>query len=250
VQDNAPTGKRLVDLTWPEVAALVRPVLVVPTGSCEQHGPHLPFDTDTRIAVATADAVVARLDARSMGGSAGEIPATATMVVAPPLAVGASGEHDGFPGTLSIGTDAFANSVIELVRSADAFVGVIVINGHGGNVDALRTASAQSIADGRRVEVLHCSLPGGEPHAGVGETSVMLHLHPDAVRMDLAEAGELRPWSEIGDIAVRDGFAALAPNGVLGDPRPATADRGMIWFEELVERIGGRIAEVLQQWGT
>lgn len=240
--------KRLVDLTWPEVASLARPVLVVPTGSCEQHGPHLPFDTDTRIAVATVDAVVARLDARSIGVRLGEVRPHATMVVAPPLAVGASGEHDGFPGTLSIGTDAFANSVIELVRSADAFAGVIVINGHGGNVDALRTARAQSLADGRRVEVFHCSLPGGEPHAGVGETSVMLHVHPEMVRMDLAEPGELRPWSEIGEIAVRDGFAALSPNGVFGDPRPATASRGAIWFEDLVDRISGRIAEVLQQW--
>lgn len=245
MQGNAPTVKRLVDLTWPEVAALVRPVLVVPTGSCEQHGPHLPFDTDTRIAVATADAVVAWFECQSV-----RVTAPATLVVTPPMTVGASGEHDGFPGTLSIGTLAFADSVIELVRSADAFVGVVIINGHGGNVDALRTASAQSTADGRRVEVVHCSLPGGEPHAGVGETSVMLHLHPDAVRMDLAEAGEQRSWSEIGDVAVRDGFAALAPNGVLGDPRQATAERGAVWFEELVERIGVHVAEVLQQWAT
>src|ERR1700761_7310718 len=92
------------------------PSIMVPLGSVEQHGPHLPLDTDTRIAGAVAAEVTRRID-----GTLG-----------PPLAYGASGEHAGFAGTLSMGLDALELVVLELIRSADHFAGVIVVNGHGG----------------------------------------------------------------------------------------------------------------------
>ena len=92
-------------------------VLLLPLGSTEQHGPHLPLDTDTVIAVAVA------------AGAAQRDPAA---VVAPPLAIGAAGEHAGFAGTLSIGTDVLAAVLVEIVRTAGReFAGVLVVNAHG-----------------------------------------------------------------------------------------------------------------------
>ena len=113
----------LGESTWPEVADRGPSVLAVPLGSVEQHGPHLPLDTDTRIAVALVAALAA---------------ARPDVVAAPPLAYGASGEHAGFPGTLSIGTEALTTVLVELGRSADAFAGVVFVNGHGGNLEAVR----------------------------------------------------------------------------------------------------------------
>src|ERR1019366_3276731 len=102
---------------WPQVDQSDRRLLIVPIGSLEQHGPHLPLDTDARIASAVAGAVHA------------ELP---EMGLAPCIPIGASGEHAGFPGTLSIGTDALALMVVELVRHASLFwKHVLVINGHG-----------------------------------------------------------------------------------------------------------------------
>ena len=118
--------KQLADLSWPNVPD--RPLVLVPIGSIEQHGPHLPFDTDTVIAAAAADACVARL----IDVIDNEV------VIAPPITYGASGEHQLFPGTISIGHDALRIMLIELVRSLSYWAGRIVfVNGHGGNVPTI-----------------------------------------------------------------------------------------------------------------
>ena len=102
---------------WPEVEAGPRRLLVVPLGSLEQHGPHLPMDTDTRIAVAVAS--------RACAGRAG-------VGLAPPVAIGASGEHADFPGTLSIGTAALSMLLTELGRHASLhWPAMLLVNGHG-----------------------------------------------------------------------------------------------------------------------
>src|SRR5271163_2828984 len=97
------SGFRLASARWPEVETQARRLLVVPVGSLEQHGPHLPLDTDTRIAVAVAR--------RACAGRAG-------VALAPAFSVGASGEHADFPGTLSIGTEALTACLTELGRHA------------------------------------------------------------------------------------------------------------------------------------
>ena len=99
---------------------------VVPVGSLEQHGPHLPLDTDTRIAVAVAR--------RACAGRAG-------VALAPAFGVGASGEHADFPGTLSIGTEVLTACLIELGRHASLhWAAVLLVNGHGGNAAAVEAA--------------------------------------------------------------------------------------------------------------
>ena len=156
-------------------------MLCIPVGSCEQHGPHLPLATDTIIAEALAAGLAARR------------PNT---VVGPSLTVTASGEHAGFPGTLSIGTEATATVIVELVRSADWAAGVVLVNGHGGNRDAVARAAATSADDGRSVLPWWPRIPGGDAHAGRTETSLLLALRPDLVRLDRAAAGETAPLAD------------------------------------------------------
>ena len=218
---------RLADATWSEVAVGGAAHLVVPLGSCEQHGPHLPLDVDTRIAEAVARRLVGRRDDLTLG---------------PTISVGASGEHSGFPGTLSIGSEVLELVVIELARSADHFASVVVVNGHGGNVDALVRAARVLESDGRRFCHLNCHVPGSDPHAGWGETSILLHLAPEVVRMERAEIGVMKPWSEIGGRVVAEGFAAVSPNGVLGDPTRAAAADGERLLAELVDRLSLEMA--------
>lgn len=225
----------LGSLTWPEVDAAVA-LLFVPLGSVEQHGPHLPLDTDTRVAVAVANEV------------ATELRDVAEIVVAPALAYGASGEHAGFAGTLSLGQDAFGAAVIEIVRSADHFSGVVLVNGHGGNTAAASRAAALARREGRRVVMVSCGVAGGDAHAGRTETSLLLHLEPTVVRIDRAEVGDVRPWAELREEVMAAGVAAVSPNGVLGDPRGATAAEGAALFERICRRITDALRSELAEW--
>ncbi len=194
--------------------------LLLPVGATEQHGPHLPLDTDTRIAVAIAVAVAARLD---------------ETVTGPPIAIGASGEHAGFPGTLSIGTRVLADVLVELVRTAGPeFVRVVAINAHGGNAYALRAATATCASEGRSLEVWSVRLPGADAHAGRTETSLLLHLAPELVHLELAVAGNVDPLDELLPELIESGVRGVSPTGVLGDPAGASAHEGRALFDALV----------------
>ncbi|MEO1064495.1 MAG: mycofactocin biosynthesis peptidyl-dipeptidase MftE [Actinomycetota bacterium] len=201
----------LASRAWTDVADRSY-VLLVPLGSTEQHGPHLPLDTDTRIAVAVATEVASRLE---------------DVVVAPALPFGASGEHAGFPGTISIGTEALHLVLVELVRSLGSEVDrTVLVNGHGGNVEAIGTAVDLLRTEGRTVEAWSPRVAGGDAHAGETETSLLLALDPSAVRLDRAEAGNVTPLASLLPELRRGGVAAVSPNGVLGDPSTASAERG------------------------
>lgn len=215
---------RLGPNTWTD---LDEPIVVVPVGACEQHGPHLPLETDTVIACALADDLSARRD---------------DCLVAPPLTITASGEHQGFPGTLSIGTDAMRAVVIEIVRSATWAAGVVFVNGHGGNHEAMRQATNVFEHERRNVLVWWPRIEGGDLHAGRTETSLMLALAADHVRVDRAAGGPLPGLDELR----RRGVRALSENGVLGDPDGATADEGAAIFADLA----GQLADAVARWST
>jgi mycofactocin precursor peptide peptidase len=218
---------------WPTVEKNLRQLLVVPVGSLEQHGPHLPLDTDTRIAVA-----VARRACRRRTGVA----------LAPALPVGASGEHAAFPGTLSIGAEALTTCLIELGRHASLhWPALLLVNGHGGNVTAVEAAVGRLRYEGRACLAWHAAPPEGDAHAGRSETSVMLALAPGAVRLDAAERGDVRPLGEILPLLRERGVRAVSANGVLGDPAGASAAEGERLLARLVDSLSAAIEQFLGQ---
>jgi creatinine amidohydrolase len=220
----------LAALAWPEVAGrAAATVLALPVGATEQHGPHLPLATDTEIAVALA---------RRLAECRPDV------VVAPALAYGSSGEHAGFAGTLSVGAEVVELTLVELIRSADAFAGVVVISTHGGNAEPVRRAVQRLTAESRRVQLWSPS--SGDPtdaHAGFTETSVLLAARPEVVQPGRAEPGVQRPLEELMPVLRRNGVAGVSPNGVLGDPTGASARAGerllAEWTRQLVDKLAG-----------
>lgn len=225
MHDAAELGAR----TWTEIPSadaevdITGPLVVVPVGSCEQHGPHLPLHTDAIVATALARELAAHRD---------------DCLVAPALTITASGEHQGFPGTLSIGTDAMVDVVVQLVRSADWAAGVVFVHGHGGNTTAMARAGEVFAHERRAVLSWWARVPGGDLHAGRTETSLLLALAPDEVRIDAARSGSTPTMAEL----VRHGVRHLSPNGVLGDPTGATADEGRRLFLQLAEQLTAAVA--------
>jgi mycofactocin precursor peptide peptidase len=206
-------SERLVDATWPDVEAEVASTLLVPLGATEQHGPHLPLGTDTAIAVALAEA------------GARNIPGT---VVAPPLAYGSSGEHQDFPGTLSIGAAATELVLLELARSAtETFDRILFVNAHGGNAGPLTAAVTRLRREGRDVRAWSPRF-GGDAHAGRTETSLMLAIAPCGVHADRSAPGNAEPLVELIERLRGEGVRAVAPDGVLGDPTGADAAEGRV----------------------
>ncbi|MCE9620773.1 MAG: mycofactocin biosynthesis peptidyl-dipeptidase MftE [Actinomycetia bacterium] len=224
--------RRLGEGTWTDHwKPTRRPLLVVPVGSCEQHGPHLPLDTDTRIASALANSLVNKYD-------------NGELLLCPALAISASAEHASFPGTLSLGAAVFEQVIIELVRSADWAAGVVLVNGHGGNRIPVDRAVRQLHTEQRRVLAWWPQIPDGDAHAGHTETSMMLAISPELVRMDDAEAGCMDPLSELIDTMRTSGVGAVSPNGVLGDPRMAIASHG----RSLLTRLSIDLLSAVDEW--
>lgn len=217
----------LADATWTEVPR--RPVVLVPLGSTEQHGPHLSFATDTVIAAAVAHAAAPRIE-----GILGQ-----PVLVAPALPYGASGEHQGFPGTVSIGHDALRLVLIEMIRSLATWADrIVLVNGHGGNLATVTAAVRQMLDEQHQVSAVMCALETpSDAHAGHDETSVMLHLAASAVDMSRAVAGNTDPLPAILPDLVAAGVCPVSPNGILGDPTRATAEDGGDLFEQLVDRL-------------
>ncbi|MEU5599794.1 mycofactocin biosynthesis peptidyl-dipeptidase MftE [Streptomyces sp. NPDC020298] len=222
--------RRLAELAWTEVAAVAAGgVLTVPVGSTEQHGPHLPCTVDTDIAVALAERLAGVRE---------------WVVLAPPVAYGSSGEHAGFPGTLSVGRAAVELLLTELGRSADAFAAVAFVSAHGGNAVPVRRAVARLRAEGRTA---HFWEPSGDPadsHAGRDETSAMLALRPATVHRERAEPGDTRPLSVLIPRLRQGGLRAVTANGVLGDPTDADADRG----RALLDRWTAALLAASENW--
>ncbi|MEI6699246.1 MAG: mycofactocin biosynthesis peptidyl-dipeptidase MftE [Mycobacteriaceae bacterium] len=205
--------------------------LIVPVGSTEQHGPHLPLDTDTRIAAAVAAAVALELDRN--------------FLVAPAISYGASGEHQSFAGTISIGTEVLNSVLIEYGRSACDWVRRLVfVNGHGGNLDALRSSVRLLRTEDRDVTWYSCSVAGADAHAGHMETSVLLHLSPEVVLIQELAPGNTEPLADLMPRLRDGGVAAVSESGVLGDPTTATASAGERIFSAMVADCGARV----QRW--
>ncbi len=249
---------RLALLSWSEVAELDRDrtVAVLPTAAVEQHGPHLPLDTDTFLCTRVVEEAADRAQPRG------------PVLVAPTLAFGSSGHHMAFAGTLTLTAGTFLAVVGDLCGNLaqHGFWRLLVVNGHGGNSALVREAVQQlairtpvlaaaadywALAEDTTSKVRD-SPPGGMAHACEFETSLMLHLRPESVRRELVrrEIPEPRFASERLDLMssarVTAGWRTdeLSSSGVLGAPDLASAEKGERLFEACVEGLSQLIGEL------
>ena len=251
---------RLEEMSWREVrgAKVARKVVVLPLGSFEQHGPHLPFTTDTDIVTG-----IARALERKRPGK---------ILLLPTLWVGHSTHHLAFPGTLSAHQMPYIQLLVELCGCVAGMGArkVFLLNGHGGNDVPARAAlrELKSRVPGVRfvfasywslateaIKAVRESGPGGVGHACELETSLMLHLHPDRVDMGLAKRGGPRrrdPYRLVDMQRARpvyfvEEFHEMSESGVIGDPRLATAAKGKRFFEGIVAGVLAFV-EAFSKW--
>jgi creatinine amidohydrolase len=244
---------RYEELSQLQVDALDRAktVLVIPLGSVEQHGHHMPLGTDTMLAHALSLAA-----AEQSGGR---------VVVLPPPWYGFSAHHMKFPGSITLSHTTLMAVVEDIVASlkVHGFTRVLLINGHGGNggvVDVLASVlghkhygkmriagltyfalAAQAIARLRRSE------PGGMGHACEFETAMIMHIRPDLVAADKARTIYPDPGSpylstdllRAGAVKTYLDFKDLSPHGTLGDPSLASPEKGAEFFAAVVAELVG-----------
>ncbi len=233
-------------MTWPEVAEAVKSgatTVILPLGATEQHGPHLPLATDTIRAAAMADLLAERLP-----GS----------LVAPTLPFGCSDEHAGFAGLIGLDHETLARVVLDIARRLAGW-GVrrlVILSAHGGNGEALENAlmllrrelpdleartngNLETIApvllEVARRDGISASDMG--LHAGESETSEMLRLRPDLVRLDDSAPGFTGDMEAVPDELREGGLQAVTETGVLGDPTRAEAERGARYLDAIAEDL-------------
>jgi creatinine amidohydrolase len=205
-------------------------IAVLPVGSFEQHGDHLPLTTDTVIACLIAARLAETYD----------------LLLLPPITISCSHEHEGFPGTVSISAGTLI-SVIDDIRASLArsrITKLILVNGHGGNY-VLSNITQQANVQGGHVVLFpgrddwnsardHAGMTTAghdDMHGGEMETSILLHAHPELVRDTYTGAdheASNRPHLLI------TGISAYSTSGIIGRPSLATADRGKVALASLV----------------
>jgi creatinine amidohydrolase len=236
---------------WPEVEAIKDKVIVVPLGSLEQHGHHMPMLTDSMIAT--------EIVARSESQLADEA------VFLPVLWVGASDHHLGFPGTISLNNAVYVEVLEDILESliGAGYRKIFLLNAHGGNITPGRMATLQvqlrhpelvdlviafsswwSLAD-KEIAAINLLEQKIVTHACELETSMILQLRPELVDMDLA-AGSRIPFesafytpdfSAFSRVDVPRAFHRLSVTGAFGNPAVATAEKGELLFQIAVEQV-------------
>ncbi len=222
---------------WPEIDGAIGLIAVLPVGALEQHGPHLPLDTDTVLATG-----VARRIAAEIGGW-----------LLPAIGYGEAWSAEAWPGTISLSADTLRLTIEDIARGVQRIgaVGLVTVNGHFGNRAPISSATLP-------LPALHLDYPGLEDaaaeycssrpaaptfyHADEVETSMMLALAPEAVRMDraIAEYPTFPPDFGTRPIQLR----SFNSSGVFGDPRGATAATG----EKIIARIVAESVREITAW--
>jgi creatinine amidohydrolase len=235
----------LEELGWPDVAEYLtrddRLILVM--GSTEQHGRHMTFASD----VWQPWEIARRLSDRT------------GVLLAPPVNYGMSLHHLGFPGSLSLRPHTLTSIVVDLLESAyeHGFRHILILNGHGGNIPSIQAALAEALHElhGLQVRlsswwhepavkaVFDTAFPGdASGHADAGETSLILAIRPDVVRLDRAAYS---PDAQHPGFLTRQVFLDRFPHGVIGgDPRRASAEVGECALEAAVQAY----EKVLRDW--
>jgi len=248
------TKYRYDELTWPEMRQVIaqQPVVLLPFGTIEDHGPHLPINTDNVI----VEAICLEAARRAAGD----------VLVMPLVAYGLDEHHMDFPGTVSVDIQTLLAYVADVASSAarHGFTHVLIVNGHGSNEPIADLAARRVVLETGAIcgamspnaaidptlaepvfSEMRQSAPGGVAHAGEYETALMLHLRPDLVQMDRAvrELGQLKldyfNWDhpEPSVLSWQDWWSRMSESGVCGDPTVATAEFGQALFEQTVENF-------------
>lgn len=248
--------RRLAEMTAPEVAEAIAAgvtTVILPLGSTEQHGPHLPLATDSVRAAALADGLGAGMQG---------------CLVAPVLPVGCSDEHTGFAGLIGLNHTTLAAVIVDCARRMAAW-GVqrlVLLSAHGGNASALKAACTRLAAEEPDLEVCLAASPlqlietlaaiaaadgisvdAIGLHAGEGETSEMLQLRPDLVRMDRAVAGYVGSMADVMPRLRCEGLQPVTASGTLGDPRAASASRGARYLAARIDGLRQAITGMNEQ---
>jgi creatinine amidohydrolase len=249
----------LSHLTWPEVKRLkvATKIVVLPLGSFEQHGHHLPLTTDTDLVTAVAHGV--------------EHQRPKKILCLPALWPGHSTHHLFFPGTLSVSQQPYIQLVLELCRSIAGMGAkkVFLLNGHGGNDVPLRAALRELKTEFPQVRFVYASYwtlaaasikavreseLGGIGHACEMETSMMLHLHPERVKMKLARRDGPKhtdPYRRADMFYGRpvyfvNEFHEVSKTGTVGHPELATAEKGREFLTRIVADVTTFVDEFAQ----
>jgi creatinine amidohydrolase len=239
---------RYDELTWPEVKEAVaqNKVVLLPFGTIEDHGPHLPINTDNII----VEHICLEAARRS----------PADMLVMPNVPYGLDEHHMDFPGAISISMENCLAYVSDIAISVarHGFTHILIVNGHGSNAPLCDLIARKTVIetgaicaalvgdlDAEVVAQHRKSAYGGIAHACEWETALMLHLAPDLVQMDKAvkEVGQLKlkyfnwDYPEPSAYAWQDWWSRFSESGICGDPTVATAEFGKLIFETNVTRL-------------
>jgi creatinine amidohydrolase/Fe(II)-dependent formamide hydrolase-like protein len=242
----------LGELTWPEAQRRLKEVdiALLPVGAIEQHGPHLPLDTDA-------------FDADHLARRVAEACSNPKPLVLPLIPYGVSYHHDDFPGTISVGNEALSKMVYDVGMSCarHGITKLVIVNGHGGNTPTLQFAAqlinrnaniftAVDTGETSDVDMAELCETPNDVHAGEIETSTSLAVRPDLVRMDRAEAFVPDFSNQYLDFSARrsvEWYARtlkISPNGVLGDPTLASAEKGRLMWKIMVANLVELVEEL------
>jgi len=250
---SASTEYRYNRLTWPEMnqAIEMQKLVILPTGSTEQHGRHLPLDTNTFLCESVCLEVGRRIPEQ--------------VLVLPPVSYGLNRHHIDFPGTIHIEPDVFIAFCLNITKSVayHGFQKMLIVNGHGSNTPLVDLVARKTVLETESL----CAAVGYMSltieafnkvketpviaHADEIETSLYLHLASERVRMDKARAdgdvvGEYLSSDSTSNYPVRfnDYWGRWTKVGVHGDPTAATAEKGRIVFEAAVTGL----MEIVKEW--
>ncbi len=244
---------RYARLSWPEVNEAVElgKVVLLPTGSTEQHGPHLPLDTDAFLCESVCLEAGRRAPDR--------------VLVLPPVPYGLNLHHMDFPGTVHIEPETFVAFCLDVAKSVayHGFEKLLIVNGHGSNAPLVELVARKTVLQTRSlcaaVSYLQLALEAFgrvrdtsvTAHADELETSLYLYLAAERVRMDRAVAGEdvrgrYLSSDSTPDYPVRfsDVWSRWTRTGVHGDPTSASAEKGRVAFEAAVTGL----LELVEEW--
>lgn len=248
------------NLTAPEIretGSQPGSIFVLPVGSIEQHGNHLPTATDSILVEAVCNAVIERIS--------DDLPA----LLGPTVWSGHSPHHRDFGGTLSLTFDTMKQMLCEIVDSAldNEFDAVALVNGHGGNINLVGTATGeigrqhpdteiigltyfQLAADA--IEEIRESDPGGMNHAGEYETALMLKIVEELVRMEHVESRYYQPkypadridLLKSGPVSIYRSFTEYTESGAIGDATLASAEKGEEIFDVVTDELEDLLRDV------